>query len=51
MQKRLRNIGIFSVVIMCFTVVAIFLILYITYRIYKMPVGEANDEYDLELTQ
>jgi hypothetical protein len=51
MQKRLRNIGIFSAVINCFTVTAIFIILYITYRIYKMPIAGANAEYDLELTQ
>jgi len=51
MQKRLRNIGIFSAVINCFTVVAIFIILYLTYRIYKMPIEDANAEYDLDLTE
>ena len=47
MLKRLRNIGIFSAVINCFTIVAIFIILYITRRIYKMQIEDANTEYGL----
>jgi amino acid permease len=37
-QKRLHNIGIFSAIINGFTCAAIFIIVYITWNIYQMPV-------------
>ena len=50
MLKRLRNIGIFSAVINVITVVAVFIIVYITSKIWNMSIEDANASYDLELT-
>lgn len=49
MLKRLRHIGIFSVVINVITVAAIIIIFYITNKIWNMSIEEANSSYNLEL--
>ena len=48
-QKRLRNIGKFSLVILIFTLISILLIIYICVEIIKQPLKVSNKEYDLKL--
>ena len=49
--KRLAAIGIFSLVILFFTLVAVIIILYLSIVILNMSVDEANSTYGLHLTE
>jgi amino acid permease len=49
--RRLAAVGIFSIVILCFTFLALGIIVYMCSKIYYMTPQEVNDEYHLDLTE
>ena len=49
LQKRLGSIGVFSSIIMIFTLMAVILIFYMCIKISTQPVAVTNKEYELNL--
>ena len=49
--RRLAAVGVFSVVILCFTFLAIGIIVYLSARIFIMTAEEASETYHIQLTE
>ena len=50
-MRRLAAVGFFSIFILCFTFLALGIIVYMCSKIYIMTPQEVNDEYHLPLTE
>ena len=51
LMRRLAAVGFFSIFILCFTFLALGIIVYMCSKIYIMTPQEVNDEYHLPLTE
>ena len=49
--RKLSNIGMFSAIVMCFTLVSFCLIAYVSYHIYMQPLQTTFEEYGILITE